>query len=514
MPETPPDPQAQTATPPRAQGALARLARHTSNYSVGTLLITLASIISFPIFTRVFTVAEYGVLGLVNVTLGFLVSLGKLGLQKSVVRFYAEVEAGTRPGDKVEFFSTVLFSMVVVGAAIAAASAALVLLLPQAWFAHSGAQLIIAVASPLILFRVVDSAMLNLVNAEQRSGFYSLFTAVRKYVGLAVVLLVLFVVARNLYGFFFGTMIAEGLALAYIVHHYARKRLFDPRRFSRPLFLAMLTFGLPLLGSELSYQLLAMGGRYIINYQLGPQPLGAYSAAYNFSEYLQNILTLSFAQAIVPMYLRQWEKEGREKTEAFLVLALRYYLALALPILAGMAAIGPDLLRLLASDSYSVSASLIVFIVGGMLVAGGTPIFSAGIYIEKLTKVVLYSVLASAVLNMALTAWLTRPLGIEGAAVATLASYMLYSAATVYYGRRTVHVRMPWADLVKFTMLALIMYAVVTRIALDNLAWRIVVQIAAGALLYGVLLLLTDRAIRDLALKGFERVRTKFARPS
>ncbi len=511
MPEPSSDSAAQATTMPRPPGALARLARHTSNYSVGTLLITLASIISFPIFTRVFSVAEYGVLGLVNVTLGFLVSFGKLGLQKSVVRFYAEVEAGTRPGNKVEFFSTVLFSMVAVGAAIAAASAAIVLLLPRTWFGHSGAQLVIALAAPLVLFRVVDSAMLNLVNAEQKSGFYSLFTAVRKYVGLAIVLLVLFLVARNLYGFFFGTMLAEGLALAYIVHHYARQHLFDLRRFSRPLFMAMLTFGLPLLGSELSYQLLAMGGRYIINYQLGPQQLGAYSAAYNFSEYLQNILTLSFAQAIVPMYLRQWEKDGREKTEAFLQLSLRYYLALALPILAGMAAIGPDLLRLLASDNYVVSASLIVFIVGGMLVAGGTPIFSAGIYIEKLTKVVLYSVLASAVLNMALTAWLTRPLGIEGAALATLASYTLYSAATTYYGRRTVHVRMPWADLAKFTALALIMYGAVTHITLNPLALRIVVQIAAGALLYGALLLLTDRPIRELASKGIARLRLKRA---
>jgi hypothetical protein len=70
---------------------------------------------------------------------------------------------------------------------------------------------------------------------------------------------------------------------------------------------------------------------------------------------------------------------------------------------------------------------------------------------------------------------------------------------------------MPWADLAKFTALALIMYGAVTHITLNPLALRIVVQIAAGALLYGALLLLTDRPIRELASKGIARLRLKRA---
>ena len=496
------------ASAPKEQGsALMRLFRHTSNYSLGTLLITLASIISFPIFTRMFTVAEYGVLGLVNVTLGFLVGVGKMGLQKSIVRFYAEIEGGKRAGDKVELFSTVLFSMIAVGAIIALLSALAVLALPNAWWSHTGAQYLIALAAPLILFRVVDSAMLNLLNAEQRSGLYTVFTVVRKYVGLGLVLLVLFFVARNLYGFFIGTTIAEALALIFIVAHYARQHLFDVKRVSHALFMSMLRFGMPLLASELSYMLLNMGGRYIINYRLGPQSLGSYSAAYNFSEYLQGVLTASFAQAVIPMYLRQWEQQGREKTVTFLQLALRYYLVLALPILAGMAAVGPDLLRLLASNKYAVSPALLAFIVGGMLVAGGTPIFSAGIYINKLTKVVMYSVLAAAALNITLTALLVTPFGIEGAAFATLASYLLYTAATAYYGRRSVCVRIPWWDLGKFSALAILMYVVVKQIQLPNLALRIVAQIVAGFMLYGLLLLASDRPIRNLAARMMDGIR-------
>ena len=486
-------------------GGLWRLLRHTSNYSAGTLLITLASMISFPIFTRTFTVAEYGMLGLVNVTLGLLVGIGKLGLQQSVVRFYAEIEGGKRGGDRVGFFSTVLFGMLGVGMIASLLSAVVFALMPGRWWGHGDIQYLIAAVSPLILVRVLDSAMLNLLRAEQKSGLYSFYAVVRKYLGLAFVVAVLFTVARNLWGFFFATLASEAAATGLLVAYYARRGAFSISKFSRPLFLAMLGFGLPLLASELSGLLLSMGGRYIINFELGPGPLGSYSAAYNFCDYLQGVLTGAFAQAVVPMYLRMWEAQGRQKTEEFLQQALHYYLLLAFPVVAGMAAVAPDLLRLLASDRYAVSTSLFVYIVGGMLVAGGTPIFSAGIYINKLTRVVMYSVFTASAVNLALTALLTRAIGIEGAALATLCSLSLYAFLTGFFGRGTVGLRVPWLDLLKFAAMAGAMYAVTIRIHPANSFERIVLQILGGAILYGVMLLLGDAHARKLARKVLQR---------
>lgn len=489
-----------------AGGMLLRLLRHTSNYSAGTLLITVASVISFPIFTRVFSVAEYGVLGLVNATLGMLLVLGKLGLQQSVVRFYAEIEAGRRAGDRASLFSTVFYGMLGVGTVASVLSAGLLVLLPDSWWNHSDAQYLAALAAPLILIRVLDSAMLNLLRAEQKSGLYSLYSVLRKYFALLVVLATLLLVARSLRGFFVATMVGEGVALLCVLGYFARQHVFSPARVSRPLFLAMLGFGLPLLVSELSSQLLSMGGRYIINYQLGPGPLGSYSAAYNFSDYLQSVLTGAFSQALIPMYLRMWETQGRERTEEFLRQSLRYYVMLAFPVLAGMAAVAPQMLRLLASDRYSVGTALFVFIVGGMLVAGGTPIFCAGIYIRKLTRVVMYSVLAAAALNLSLTALLLPRMGIEGAAVATLASYVLYSACTAYFGRRAVRVRLPWRQLLVSAALSLFMYLVVVRIEVGGPVARLAVQVAVGVALYGGLLLLVEPSVRSLAVRGWRRV--------
>ncbi|MGE0073506.1 MAG: lipopolysaccharide biosynthesis protein, partial [Thiomonas sp.] len=317
------------------RGVLARLFQHTSNYTIGSILVMLASIVSFPVLTRVFSVAEYGTLALVTSTILFLVGVGKLGLQHSVVRYYSEVEAGTRRNTPQQFFSTVLFGMIGVGLVVTLLSVGLIDLLPTTWLANAQTKYLIVIASPLVFIRVVDSALCNLLRAQQKSGLYSIYLTSRKYLGLGLILLVLFYVSRSLEGFFVSSIVGELAAVVVIIVYYARQHLFDIRQFDKPLFWSMLIFGLPLLASELSMLLLNMGGRYIINYQLGPEPLGAFSAAFNFSDYLQGVLTASFAQAVVPMYFRMWEQQGRDKTIEFIQQALKYYLALALPILAG-----------------------------------------------------------------------------------------------------------------------------------------------------------------------------------
>jgi O-antigen/teichoic acid export membrane protein len=491
------------------RGVLSRLFQHTSNYSIGSVLVMLASIISFPILTRLFSVAEYGTMALVTSTILFLVGVGKLGLQHSVVRYYSEVEAGTRKNTSRQFFSTVLFGMIAVGFLVTIISLIVVYFLPTAWLSNEQTKYLIIVASPLIFIRVVDSAMYNMLRAQQKSGIYSTYFTVRKYLGLGLIFFVLFYISRSLEGFFISSMMGELIAVAIIIYYYARQHVFAISEFNRPLFLSMLVFGLPLLASELSMLLLNMGGRYIINYQLGPEPLGAFSAAFNFSDYLQGVLTASFAQAVVPMYFRMWEQQGREKTIEFIQMALKYYLALALPILAGMAAVGPELLQLLASSKYAVSTELIVFIVGGMLVSGGTPIFSAGIYINKLTKVVMYSVLVAAAVNLVLTTFLVRPFGIEGAAFAALVSYVLYTLLAAYYGRKVIQIKIPWIDLAKYGVFSLIMYFIVTSIHLIDAFSTLFLQILVGAVVYGLFILVFDAQIRGVVMRGIKLIRAK-----
>ena len=75
--------------------ALKTLYRHSSHYLGGRLVVMLLGFISFPVFTRVFSVAEYGVINLITNTVLLLTVLSKFGFQHSVQRYYPEGEQAT-----------------------------------------------------------------------------------------------------------------------------------------------------------------------------------------------------------------------------------------------------------------------------------------------------------------------------------------------------------------------------------------------------------------------------------
>ena len=53
----------------------------SSHYFNGRLFIMIAHLLSFPILTRVLSISDYGILGLVTIFMLVVVSLGKAGIQ-------------------------------------------------------------------------------------------------------------------------------------------------------------------------------------------------------------------------------------------------------------------------------------------------------------------------------------------------------------------------------------------------------------------------------------------------
>jgi O-antigen/teichoic acid export membrane protein len=478
--------------------ALKRLAMHLSLYSGANLMNAIAGVITFPILTRLFSVADYGVMSLIGVTLTLLVGVGKFGLQHATIRFYGEIEAGKRPESIDNLYSTALLGVLATSTTVTMLWAVAVPWLPpQSWYDTRLPRLLL-VTAVLIAIRAVDSILLNLLRAQERTRAVNVYGVLRRYAGAAVLLLVLFEVAGNLWGFYGATIATELVAVVALAawslrHIRCRWTLFSP-----PLFRALLLFGLPMIGFELSGATLALGNRFVIELTVGAAGLGIYSATYNLCEYIQGIVLSAVSQSVQPMYVRIWENEGREETVAFLRRFLHFYLMLALPSVAGLTAIGDELLPWLASAKYANGAVLIPWIVGGMIFDSAMTIFGAGLYLEKRTRTVMILMASCAVLNLGLNVLLVPRLNILGAAVASLASYSALAGAMMFAGRRLLGWPFPLASLFKFAALSVAMYLVVIEVRFGNDIATLLARVATGGFLYLCLILAFDKDARRL----------------
>lgn len=484
-----------------------RLAVHVTNYSLGTLLVIVAGLVSFPIFTRAFTLEQYGALSLVSTTLLLATVVGKFGMQHSIVRFHAEMRAGKYPETESQFFSTVVLGMAAVGACVAGAWLIVSQLVPEAWWDHEGIRGLFALTALLIVVRVIDSALVNLLRAQQLSGWYSVYSVARRYGVLLSTLIAVFLLVPGLEGFFGGAMVAEIIAtgvLGYILlkHHNVSASNVSPR-----LLRSMAVFGLPMVAYEFAGVILNLGDRYVIQSIMGSAPLGAYSAAYNMCEYVQSILVAAVGQAVTPMYMRLWEEQGKDATRAFVERVFHFYVLAAFAVVTCMCLIGSDLLILLASEKYAPGTAIIPAVIAGMVIDGSVPILAAGLFLAKQTKALMLIVICSAILNLGLNLWWIPDHGLQGAAIAMLVSYVALTAGAGWIGSRTLAIRVPLLSICKFALCAVAAYGIADWSIPSTGSLGITEKVALGGCIYFASVLLVDGQCRNILRTALQRLR-------
>ncbi|MEQ1804451.1 MAG: oligosaccharide flippase family protein [Burkholderiaceae bacterium] len=486
---------------------LKRLAVHVTNYSLGSVLVVIAGLISFPIFTRAFSLEQYGVMSVISTTLLLATVAGKFGMQHSIVRFYAELRAGKFSETEDQFFSTVVLGLAAVGSAVSVLWLIASQLIPESWWGHDGVRGLFALTAGLIAIRVVDSALVNLMRAQQRSGWYSIYNVARRYGVLLSTLLAVFLIFPGLEGFFGGTLVAELLATAWLGYLLLRRRQISLGNVSARLLKSMALFGVPMVAYELGAVVLNLGDRYVIQSVMGAAALGAYSAAYNMCEYVESILVAAFSQAISPMYTRMWEEQGKEATRAFIERVVHFYVVFAVAIVTCMCLVGADLLILLASQKYAPGAVIIPVVIAAMAIAGSMSFLAAGLYLAKQTKLLMLLLVGCAIFNIALNVVLIPAYGLMGAAVATLASYVALCSAAAWLGSRTLPISVPLLSLCKFSLCGVAAYFAAHWSISTVSALGIVEKIAVGAVVYVAAVLFVDHQCRHLAHMAWSRLR-------
>lgn len=469
------------------------LLRHVSNYSLGSLVVTLAGFISFPILTRLLGVDDYGNMSLVAVTLTFLVAAGKLGLQHSAIMFYSETSAGKNQWNMSQYYSTVMLGMCLSGALVTGCWLIVCVTASGLFWDHPTIVDIFIIASPLILTRVIQSGLNSILRAQERSGLTAIYGVLWRYGNLVFVIGGMLFIEASLKVFFIATVAAETLVLMALAYTVLSRQKIHVSQFSSKLYRYMALFGLPMLGYEMAGIFASIGDRYVIKLVLGAEELGKYAAAYNLSEYVSAIIISSLATAILPMYLRIWSEKGREATEEFLAKSLRLYVFAALPVAFGFSAVADDFIAIMASAAYREGAVTVPYVVMGMIVDGAIIILAAGLYLKKDSKKLLLALCFSSVLNLALNMILVPIMGIKGAAIATLATYSAFAYVAWRLSSQTITIALPWRQVLLYGALSLAMYWIVGLVSIEGEVLSLVSKVCVGGLFYATSVLLLDR---------------------
>jgi len=457
----------------------------------------LLGFISFPVFTRIFSVAEYGTINLITNTVLLLTVLSKFGFQHSVQRYYPEGSASAGPDTLRRYYSTLFYSTALLALALS-------LLFIASLFFGAGRLLGITaggtllLACSLVMIRSLRSMQMNLMQMENKTRLFNGMDILQKALTIGVVCGLLFFWQKTVFAFFLGLVVVEGLVLLQYLPVLGRRQLLSPGMFDVGFLRTAVAFSLPLMAAEISWVVLDSGDRFFIQHYLGAQALGFYAAAYGIAIYLQDVLMQPLQLALFPICMRVWNTEGKKATQDFLSRSLDQFILVAVAVVCVAIVTSRDVIVLLASRKFQEAHTLLPFLVIGLVLSAVTIYFRPGLMIHKRASKIAVATFYACILNIALNVVLLPRVGLVGAAIATTVSYGGIVLFLAYQSLRVLPYKLELVSFAKYGVVGAAAAWLAAQLPLETPLVSAMVKGSVVLALYTVVLFVIDKRVREL----------------
>jgi O-antigen/teichoic acid export membrane protein len=476
---------------------LKTLLRHSSHYFGGRLALMILGFASFPVFTRVFSVADYGTLNLIQNTVLLLTVLGKFGLQHALQRFYPEHVASADPLSLRRYYSTLFYGSGLLGGVFSSVFLGAVVM-GLGRFLGISVTSTLALATFLVVIRSLRSMQLNLMQMENKTKLFNGMEIVQKAGAIGLTLLLLFLWSRSIVACFIALIVIEGMVMLQYVFILARRGLISLTLFDFKFFREAAAFSFPLMIAEIAWVLLAAGDRFFVQHYRGVEAVGYYAAAYGIATYVQEVLMVPLQISFFPICMKLWAAEGKEATQRFLSRSLNYFMIGAVLVVSVAIVTSQDVVVVLASKKFQQARSLLPFLVTGLVLWAANTFFRPGLLIHKRARTIAQTTLCAVALNIGLNIVLLPKLGLVGAAWASTISFVAMLVLTGFASLRVLSFRIEWLALVRYLAVGLLASWIASRIPIESPMPSALAKGTVILLLYGGVLWIVDGHTRQL----------------
>lgn len=469
-----------------------------AQYLSGRVALMCLGFLSFPVLTRVLSLEQYGELSLLlKIALVWTV-VSKCGLQNAVQRF----TPGPGQDNKAATSAFTTFTLTVLAVALVFVALGYVgIRLTQPHLSQT-IRVLLPVTAALVVTRAVQPILSGFLRVERRPMLYNLCEVVGKALGILLGVGAA-VLTASLLLYLSGLAIAETLVALSLLAWFWKSGRIQLSAWNSQLAVMALRFAFPLIAYELASVVLDSGDRLLIAKLLGAAPLAYYSAAYSLATYAEETLMVPINLAMMPIYVQLWERSGFEATREFLSRSLRLYLV-AVGGLALCAFLGShDLICTLASKRYAAASSLFPVLICGLLVYAIHIFLNASLILYKRTVTLTVITIASAVLNLGLNLYLLPRIGLMGAAVATLLSYVFLVVVLAIVSMPIMPLRISWQGILVPGLSAGVAWVVGKNIVLSVPVAELIVRCTVAVLIYAAGVLLFHRDCKEILRSRF-----------
>lgn len=388
------------------------LIKHSSNYLLATLATKALSFISIPVYTRLLTVEDYGIVNVFMSMVGIVAVLLTLSSEVAIGRYFYDAKdtedfkrfVGTsiRLTTIIVLITTTIF---VVGLNVFAD----IMNLPK--------RLSLCLI-PVALFNITNSIFTQIYNPQMQSKKIAIVSSVQSYTAFAISVICIYLIKEEkYYGYIYGNIIAMVLLAGYMIHQI---RPFFTNCFDKQYIPYILKYCLPYIPDALSGIVLAQFSKIFIGSNQGYSLAGSYSLVVNIA-LLMGIVIQITNNAWIPYFFRYMNGKDYKSINNDWRLIWRMTLVAAI----GLSFFGSDIAALLAKDDFLGMMHLLPILVTGYVFHQWAYVYLRSVGYAKRMMWNTYAYMFSGLSLIFLNTFLVPEFQGLGAAVATLFSYIL-----------------------------------------------------------------------------------------
>lgn len=403
------------------------LAGEVAVYGGGQIALRLLSLVTLPIFTRIFSLHDYGIIETIATLMSVLTVLATLSLTTSGQRSHFDYQAGQRR-ERRAVLSTTFWTLLAWSAALALALILSSDSLASVLFgdARYGPLLALAVAS--VPLGVLTNWYQEILRLRHQPSRYNLLMLFRAGVSVGVAVYLVAVLGEGLVGYYSAWLLAALLALG-LGYGLARDAI--GLSFDRRELRVMLAYGLPLVPVVAAHWTLQLADRFFLLRYVPLSELGLYGLGVRLANLLLLVvapLSLAWSPYYLELHSRDPSEERRAQARALSYAALILcFGALCLSLFAR------ELLLVFTTPSFVGASGVVGLVALSNVFIGLNAMLASGIALSRQTGYFARYAFATIALDLGLNAVLIPLWGIVGAALATVLTYG--SQACLYYRR-------------------------------------------------------------------------------
>lgn len=406
-----------------------KLINNSFIFTIGSLGTKVITFILIPLYTFFLLPKELGIIDIFIVSLNFVVPLFTLSIFDAVFRFTMDREYDSKK-IIVNAFIVNFFGV------------AILLLLSPLFYYYFNVGTLFFTMTSIVLLQFFYASLSQYIRALGKVKLYVLASLINSVSLLFLNIFFLWYMKLGINGYFISYLLSLLIAFLLLLKFENPFKHFQLSIIDVKLIRIMLMYSIPLIPNALMWWIITLSDRYLINIFLGLAANGIYAVASK----IPGVITI-----INSIFFQAWQISAIEESENRKVSTFQsnIFNTFSFVTLSSTSLIIVNLKLIISNfvgEDYYISWMIVPFLLLSVVFSGFSSFLGTNYIVTKNTKGILLTTIYGAVGNILLNLVLIPPLGLKGAALSTLFSFVLVFIIRLKEVKKTTMLKVDWLN--------------------------------------------------------------------